>query len=176
MTQRRRTVPEGYVDEAIVEKLMQSFGHGVFNECLPTGLEIINAAGRLLTIGLHGRLTNGDPSATTPEIEAQMRKFTKQLHALLEATVAPADDADDSTDLGNLAERQYKAQMRMLHVLRELRLLDVPSIAPVVAALTASMLFRVPPEEREQVTLELARHIQSFLQTPPAGVVRDHDA
>ena len=66
MTKRRRTVPEGYVDEAIIEKLESSF-RLVCNECLPTGTEIINAAARILTLGVHAHLTKGDPSATTPE-------------------------------------------------------------------------------------------------------------
>jgi hypothetical protein len=82
---RRRMVPEGHVDEAIVEKLVESFGLGVFNECMPTGLEIINAAMRILTLGVHARLTNGNPSATTPEIEARMHKFAKALHDVVEA-------------------------------------------------------------------------------------------
>jgi hypothetical protein len=90
MTQQRRTVPEGYVDEAVIEKLMKSFG-SVMNECLPTGTEIITAAGRLLTLGLHVRLTNGNPSATTPEVEAKMRKFTKQLHELLDSAFSYPD-------------------------------------------------------------------------------------
>ena len=66
MTERRRTVPGGYVDEAVIEKLQSSFG-AVMNECLPTGTEIINAAARILTLGVHAHLTKGDPSATTPE-------------------------------------------------------------------------------------------------------------
>ena len=80
---RRRTVPQGYVDEAVIKKLAASFGRAC-DECLPTGTEIINAAMRILTLGLHVRLTNGDPSATTPEIEARMHEFSKQLHDLLE--------------------------------------------------------------------------------------------
>src|SRR5262249_17720564 len=82
MTKRRRTVPEGYVDEAIIEKLESSF-RLVCNECLPTGTEIINAAGRILTLGLHAHLTYGNPSATTPEIEARLHKFAKQLQDLI---------------------------------------------------------------------------------------------
>ena len=66
MTQRRRVVPEGNVDEAIIEKLMASFG-AVVNECLPTGSEVMTAAVRLVILGLHIRATNGDPSATTPK-------------------------------------------------------------------------------------------------------------
>ena len=91
MTKRRRTVPEGYVDEAIIEKLESSFGL-VCNECLPTGTEIINAAGRILTLGLHAHLTNGNPSATTPEIEARLHKFAK-LHDLIESAFTQ-DDRD----------------------------------------------------------------------------------
>jgi hypothetical protein len=64
MTKRRRTVPEGYVDEAIIEKLQDSFG-AVMNECLPTGSEIMTAAVRIVILGLHIHLTNGDPSATS---------------------------------------------------------------------------------------------------------------
>jgi hypothetical protein len=75
MTKRRRTVPEGYADEAVIEKLQSSFGL-VCNECLPTGTEIINAAARILTLGVDAHLTNGNPSATTPEIEARLHKFT----------------------------------------------------------------------------------------------------
>ena len=62
MTQRRRVVPEGYVDEAVIEKLMGSFGR-VVNECQPTGSEVMTAAVRLVILGLHIRATNGDPSA-----------------------------------------------------------------------------------------------------------------
>ena len=80
MTKRR--VLEGHIDEAVIEKLMSSF-EPVMNECLPTGLEIINAAARILQLGLHVRLTNGDPLATTPEIEAQLRKFSKELRDLI---------------------------------------------------------------------------------------------
>ena len=66
MTQQRRVVPEGYVDEAIIEKLMGSIG-AVVNECHPTGSEVMTAAVRLVILGLHIRATNGDPSATTPK-------------------------------------------------------------------------------------------------------------
>jgi hypothetical protein len=90
MTERRRTVPHGYADEAIIEKLEMSFGL-VMNECLPTGIEIINAAARILTLCLHAHLTHGNPSATTPEIEARL--FTKQLRALLDAALNQ-DDLD----------------------------------------------------------------------------------
>jgi len=92
MTKRRRTVPEGYVDEAIIEKLESSF-RLVCNECLPTGTEIINAAGRILTLGLHAHLTYGNPSATTPEIEARLHKFAKQLQDLIESAFTQ-DDRD----------------------------------------------------------------------------------
>ena len=82
---RRRTVREGYVDEAVVEKLVSGLG-GVINECLPTGTEIINAAKRILMLGVHVHLTNRDPSATTPEIRARLERFAKQLHDLIEVT------------------------------------------------------------------------------------------
>jgi len=68
----------------VVEKLLDGFG-GTFNECLPTGGEIINAAMRILTLAVHVRLTNGDVSATTPEIEARVQKFAKELHDFIEA-------------------------------------------------------------------------------------------
>jgi hypothetical protein len=81
MTQRRRVVPEGYVDEAVIEKLMRSIG-AVVNECHPTGSEIMTAAVRLVILGLHIRATNGDPSATTPEIQARLEKFGEQVNEL----------------------------------------------------------------------------------------------
>jgi hypothetical protein len=176
MTKRTRVVPEGYVDEAVIEKLQSSFG-AVMNECLPTGTEIINAAARIL-LGVHVDLTNGDPSATTPEIEARLHKFSKQLQDLIKgAPIAPRKDEVMTTgDPDDLADRQAEAQMRILHVLRELNLVDVPSIGPVVAALTASLLLRVPPKDRPQVARELDCHISAFLRATPAGVVPDHDA
>jgi hypothetical protein len=81
MTKRRRIVREGYVDEVIIEKLMASFG-AVVNECMPTGSEVMTAAVRLVILGLHIRATNGDPSATTPEIQARLEKFGEQLNDL----------------------------------------------------------------------------------------------
>jgi len=84
MTKRRRVVPEGYVDEAVIEKLMGSFG-AVANECLPTGSEVMTAAVRIVMLGLHIRLTDGDPSATTPEIEARLEKFGRQLNDLAQS-------------------------------------------------------------------------------------------
>ena len=84
MTQRRRVVPEGNVDEAIIEKLMASFG-AVVNKCLPTGSEVMTAAVRLVILGLHIRATNGDPSATTPEIQARLEKFGEQLNELAQS-------------------------------------------------------------------------------------------
>jgi hypothetical protein len=77
-------VPEGYVDEAVIEKLMASFG-AVANECLPTGSEVMTAAVRIVMLGLHIRLTDGDPSATTPEIEARLEKFGQQLNDLAQS-------------------------------------------------------------------------------------------
>jgi hypothetical protein len=87
---------------------------------------------------------------------------------------ASTEEAMTSDD--NLADRQAAAHIRILHVLRELRLVDVPSVCPVVAALAASMLFRVPPKDRPQVGRELDRQIVNFLQATPAGVIPDHDA
>jgi hypothetical protein len=87
MTKRRRTVPDGYIDEAVIEKLLSSFG-AVMNECLPTGSEIMTAAARIVILGLHVHLTNGDPSATTPEIQARLEKFADQLRDLIEAVEA----------------------------------------------------------------------------------------
>ena len=84
MSRRRRVVPEGYADEAVIEKLMGSFG-AVMNECLPTGSEIMTAAVRIVILGLHIRLTDGDPSATTPEIEARLEKFGRQLNDLAQS-------------------------------------------------------------------------------------------
>ena len=84
MTQRRRIVPEGYVDEAVIEKLMGSFG-AVANECLPTGSEVMTAAVRIVMLGLHIRLTDGDPSATTPEIQARLGKFGEQINELAQS-------------------------------------------------------------------------------------------
>jgi len=84
MTQRRRVVPEGYVDEAVIEKLMGSFG-AVANECLPTGSEVMTAAVRIVMLGLHIRLTDGDPSATTPEIQARLGKFGEQINELAQS-------------------------------------------------------------------------------------------
>jgi len=81
---RRRTVPEGYVDEAVIKKLMGSFG-AVVHECLPTGSEVMTAAVRLVILGLHIRATNGDPSATTPEIQARLEKFGEQLNDLAQS-------------------------------------------------------------------------------------------
>jgi hypothetical protein len=76
----------------------------------------------------------------------------------------------------DLAERQTQAHIRILHVLREFNLIRAPDIAPVIAALTASMLMRVPPEHRAQVAQHLDRNIAWFLERPPAGIVADHDA
>ena len=81
MTKRRRVVPEGYVDEAVIEKLMGSIG-AVVNECQPTGSEIMTAAVRLVILGLHIRARNGDPSATTPEIQARLENFGEQVNDL----------------------------------------------------------------------------------------------
>ena len=76
MTQRRRTVPEGYVDEAVIEKLMSSFD-AVVGECLPTATEIVNAGIRIIGLGLHVRFTNGNSAATTPEIQAVILKLER---------------------------------------------------------------------------------------------------
>ena len=84
MSRRRRVVPEGYADEAVIEKLMASFG-AVVNECLPTGSEIMTAAVRIVILGLHIRLTDGDPSATTPEIQARLEKFGEQINELAQS-------------------------------------------------------------------------------------------
>ena len=84
MSRRRRVVPEGYADEAVIEKLMGSFG-AVVNECLPTGSEIMTAAVRIVILGLHIRLTDGDPSATTPEIQARLEKFGEQINELAQS-------------------------------------------------------------------------------------------
>ena len=170
MTQRRRTVPEGYVDEAVIEKLMSSFG-AVMNECLPTGSEIATAAVRILIMGLHVRLTDGDPSATTSEMQARLEKFGGAVGDLMHAVERGEVTADD-----DLEARQQGAQVRILYLLRELNLIDAPSISPVIAALAASMMLRVPPEDRLQVGRQLDRQIAQFLQATPAGVVPDHDA
>ena len=84
MTKRQRTVPYGHVDEAVIEKLMSSFG-AAMNECLPTGSEIYTAAVRLIILGLHVHLTNGDPSATTPEIQARLETFGDKMRDLIQA-------------------------------------------------------------------------------------------
>ena len=84
MSRRRRVVPEGYADEAVIEKLMGSFG-AVANECLPTGSEVMTAAVRIVMLGLHIRLTDGDPSATTPEIQARLEKFGEQINELAQS-------------------------------------------------------------------------------------------
>jgi hypothetical protein len=78
--------------------------------------------------------------------------------------VTTASDPDD------LAARQEQAQIRILHVLREFNLVDVPSICPVVAALAASMMFRVSPEDRPQIREEFDRLVAHFLREPIAGV------
>jgi hypothetical protein len=91
VTKRARIVREGYVDEAIIEKLMMSIG-AVVNECQPTGSEIMTAAVRLVILGLHIRATNGDPSATTPEIQARLEKFGKQINELAQAAFNYQDD------------------------------------------------------------------------------------
>jgi hypothetical protein len=93
MSRRRRTVPEGYVDEAIIEKLMASFG-AVANECLPTGSEVMTAAVRLVILGLHIRATNGDPSATTPEIQARLEKFGEQVNELAQSAFDELGNVD----------------------------------------------------------------------------------
>ena len=90
MSRRRRVVPEGYVDEAVIEKLISSFG-AVMNECLPTGSEIMTAAVRLVILSLHIRATNGDPSATTPEIQARLEKFGEQVNDLAQAAFNELD-------------------------------------------------------------------------------------
>jgi hypothetical protein len=86
MTKRERLVRPGYIDEAIVEKLMSSV-NAVVHECLPTGSELMTAAGRLLILGLHAHLTNGDPSATTPEIQAQLKMVANSLRDLIQAAI-----------------------------------------------------------------------------------------
>jgi hypothetical protein len=91
MTQQRRVVPEGYVDEAIIEKLMGSIG-AVVNECHPTGSEVMTAAVRLVILGLHIRATNGDPSATTPEIQARLEKFGEQVNDLAQSAFNNLDN------------------------------------------------------------------------------------
>ena len=93
MTKRRRVVPEGYVDEAVIEKLMGSFG-AVMNECLPTGSEVMTAAVRLVILGLHIRATNGDPSATTPEIQARLEKFGQQINELAQSAFNELDNTE----------------------------------------------------------------------------------
>ena len=91
MTQQRRVVPEGYVDEAIIEKLMGSIG-AVVNECHPTGSEVMTAAVRLVILGLHIRATNGDPSATTPEIQARLERFGEQVNELAQSAFNNLDN------------------------------------------------------------------------------------
>jgi hypothetical protein len=91
MTQQRRVVPEGYVDEAIIAKLMGSIG-AVVNECQPTGSEIMTAAVRLVILGLHIRATNGDPSATTPEIQARLERFGEQVNELAQSAFNNLDN------------------------------------------------------------------------------------
>ena len=92
-----------------------------------------------------------------------------------EDRLVPSDD-DIKRETDDLRDRQYEAQMRILHLLRELNLIDVPSIGPVIAALTASWLTRAPVKDHPWLRQELARHVDQFLQTTPDGVVPDHDA
>jgi len=63
---------------------MGSFG-AVAIECLPTGSEVMTAAVRIVMLGLHIRLTDGDPSATTPEIQARLGKFGEQINELAQS-------------------------------------------------------------------------------------------
>ena len=63
---------------------MSSFD-AVVNECQPTGSEVMTAAVRLVILGLHIRATNGDPSATTLEIQARLEKFGEQLNDLAQS-------------------------------------------------------------------------------------------
>jgi hypothetical protein len=93
MTKRRRVVPDGYVDEAVVEKLMMSIS-AVVNECLPTGSEIMTAAMRLVILGLHIRATHGDPSASTPEIQARLEKFGEQVNELAQSAFDELGNVD----------------------------------------------------------------------------------
>jgi hypothetical protein len=86
-------VPEGYVDEAVVEKLQNGFGAAIDDECLPTGGEVMTAAARIMMLGLHVRLTRGDVSATTPAIQARLEAFGQQLRDLIEAAFRE-DDPD----------------------------------------------------------------------------------
>ena len=90
MTKRPRVLPDGYVDEAVVEKLIGSIG-AVVNECHPTGSEIMTAAVRLVILGLHVRATNGDPSATTPEIQARLERFGEQVNELAQSAFDELD-------------------------------------------------------------------------------------
>jgi hypothetical protein len=76
----------------------------------------------------------------------------------------------------DLADRQFEAHIRCLYVLRELNLVDAPSTSLVVAALTATMLLRVPPEHRRQVRRQLDSQVAHFLSGPIADVIPDHDA
>jgi len=66
--------------------------------------------------------------------------------------------------------------MRIIHILRELNLVDLPSICPVVAALAASMMSRVSPEDHPQIREEFDRLVAHLLHEPIAGVLPDHDA
>ena len=77
--------------------------------------------------------------------------------------------SDDDTD--DLRDRQAEAHMRMLLVLRELNLVEAPSVSYVVAGLTAHMLLGVQPEHRRQVRRQLDRQIARFLSGPIPGVV-----
>jgi hypothetical protein len=94
MTKRERLVRPGYIDETVVEKLMSGFASKM-EECLPTGIEIMTAAMRELMLGLHVDLTNGDPSATTPEIQAKLNMVRDALCKLIQAAVEETSMAAD---------------------------------------------------------------------------------
>jgi hypothetical protein len=117
---------------------MSSFD-AVVGECLPTATEIVNTGIRIIGLGLHVRFTNGNPAATTPEIQAVILKLERQICNLLDGTTARARSEDAADDLD---VRQYAAQMAMLHILRDHNLVEVPDLCFVVAAMTAAMLRR----------------------------------
>jgi hypothetical protein len=96
MTKPERIVRAGYVDEAVIEKLMSSFGSKM-NECLPTGSEIMTAAACILILGLHVALTDGDPSTTTPEIQARLKKFEDGISKLIQAAEAGFECAESAS-------------------------------------------------------------------------------
>jgi hypothetical protein len=82
MTEKRERIVPADTDEAVIKKLMVSF-EAEMKECSATCDEVLHAAARLLILGLKSGLCYGDPSTATPEIEARLVRFGKELREMI---------------------------------------------------------------------------------------------